>query len=104
VVNAFGLAVPFRLAGARVAIGGGGLGGLGHFLIRLFIWHEIFRLFRYLWRVPTFGPFIVIAIILIVAGVLIWRRTHGPFIRRGGGPGGRGRPGGGGGPAGPRDW
>jgi hypothetical protein len=93
--------MPFRLTGAHLALGGGGLGGLGHFLIRLFIWHEIFRLFRYLWHIHTYGPFIVIAIILIVAGVLIWRRTHGPFIRRGSSRPGRGSAGG---PGGPRDW
>jgi hypothetical protein len=102
VFNMHGLSMPFRLASAHLAIGGGGLGGLGHFIVRLFIWHEIFRLFRYLWRVPTFGPFIVIVIILVVAGALIWRRTHGPFMRRGiGRPGGWG---GSGGSGGPRDW
>jgi hypothetical protein len=25
--------------------------GLGHWIVRLFIWHEIWRLLRYLWRI-----------------------------------------------------
>ena len=61
------------LPGAHhVALGGGGIGSL---IIHLFIWHEIFRLFGYLWRIPTFGPFIVVLLGVIVVGVLVWRRS-----------------------------
>ncbi len=67
--------------GLHLGLGGG---GLAHLIIRLFIWHELFRLFRYLWRIPTFGPFIVVALGLIIVGALIWRRAHGPFRRNGG--------------------
>ena len=80
-----------------LALGGG---GLAHLIVRLFIWHEIGRLIRYLWRIPTFGPFIVIGLVLVLIGLLIWRRVRGPIWRgrrRGGLTGyGTGR--------GPRDW
>jgi hypothetical protein len=86
------------LPGHQLSLGGG---GLAHFIIRLFIWHEIGRLVRYLWRIPTFGPFIVVALGLIVVGLAVWRRYRGPIWgsrrRRGGSAGhGTGR--------GPRDW
>jgi uncharacterized membrane protein YgcG len=88
-----------RLPG--LALGGGGLASL---LIHLFIWHELFRLVRYLWRIPTYGPFIVILLALLLVGAAIWRRSRGP-IRWGGrrgGSSGYGR--GGGSSGGPRDW
>ncbi|MGO9078651.1 MAG: hypothetical protein ACLQDY_06365, partial [Streptosporangiaceae bacterium] len=53
-------AAPARLAGGHLALGGG---GLAHFLIRLFIWHEMWRLARSVWRIPTFGPIIVIVVV-----------------------------------------
>ncbi len=81
----------------HMALGGGGIASL---LIHLFIWHEIFRLFRYLWRIPTFGPFIVVLLGLILVGVIVWRQSGRPTRwsgRRGGSAGyGNGR--------GPRDW
>jgi hypothetical protein len=84
------------LPGHHLALGGG---GLAHWLVRLFIWHEIFRLIRFLWRIPTFGPFIVIAIGLVIVGLAIWRRYHGPIWgRRRGGSTGYGTG------SGPRDW
>jgi hypothetical protein len=86
------------LPGRHLGLGGVAGGGLVHWIVRLFIWHEIWRLFRNLWRVPTFGPFIVIALILVIVGLLIWRqsrrRTAWPGRRRGDGSPGRG----------PRDW
>ncbi len=87
--------------GFHLGLGGG---GLAHLILRLFIWHEIFRLFRYLWRIPTFGPFIVAALGIILIGLLVWRNAHGPVRlshRRRGGP--TSGPDGSGGP-GPRDW
>jgi hypothetical protein len=86
------------LPGHRLALGGG---GLAHLIIRLFIWHEIWRLFRYLWRIPTFGPFIVAGLVLVIVGLMVWRRFHGPVLggrRRGGGSVGDGTG------VGPRDW
>jgi hypothetical protein len=83
----------------HVALGGGGIASL---LIHLFIWHEIFRLFRYLWRIPTFGPFIVVLLGLMLVGVIVWRQSGRPtrLGRRRGGPGGYGS----GNSNGPRDW
>lgn len=85
------------LPGHHLTLGGG---GLAHWLVRLFIWHEIFRLFRYLWRIPTFGPFIVIGLGVVLVGLVVWRQYHGPMWpgrRRGGSAGyGTGR--------GLRDW
>jgi hypothetical protein len=101
-----GTVLAGRLPTAHLALGGG---GLGHWIVRLFIWHELFRLLRYLWRIPTVGPFLVVLLGLIIVGLLVWRQARGPR-----GPGGRwrGRPGGGGGQGpggsgsgpGPRDW
>jgi hypothetical protein len=80
----------------HVALGGAGLGSL---LIHLIIWHELWRLVRFLWHIHTFGPYIVILLGLLVAGALVWRRHRGGwrFGRRGGLTGyGSG--------SGPRDW
>ena len=82
----------------HLALGGG---GLAHWIVRLFIWHEIWRLIRYLWRIPTFGPFIVVALGLIIVGLAVWRqyrRTTWTGRRRGTGSTGYGTGGG------PRDW
>lgn len=85
------------LASRHLALGGG---GLAHWLIRLFIWHEIWRLIWYLWRIPTFGPFLVIALGCVLVGSAVWRGYHGPIWRgrRRGGSTGYGTG------AGPRDW
>ncbi len=85
-----------------LALGGG---GLAHLILRLFIWRAIWRLGLLIWRVPTFGPFILllIAAALVVLAVLRSRRGRGwPGARRA--PGRdpfRDRTDG---PAGPRDW
>lgn len=80
-----GTALAAWLPGHYLTLGGG---GLAHWIVRLFIWHEIWRLVRYLWRIPTFGPFIVIALGLALVGLAVWRQYHGPIWasrRRGGG-------------------
>ena len=96
-----GPALAARLPATHLALGGGA--GLAHLIIRLFIWHEIFRVGRYLWRIHTFGPFLVVALGLLLVGLIVWRQSRGS--RR---PGiWRGRSGGGGcagSSAGPRDW
>ncbi len=96
-MRAHGLAVAAWLPGHHLALGGG---GLAHFIVRLIIWHELARLIRYLWRIPTFGPFIVIALGLVLVGSLVWRHFHGPVW---GGRRRRGSAGYGSG-TGPRDW
>jgi hypothetical protein len=85
-------------AAHHLALGGAGIGSL---IIHLFIWHEIFRLFGYLWRIPTFGPFIVALLGVVGVGYLVWRRSGKPVrmgrARRNGSTGyGTG--------GGPRDW
>jgi hypothetical protein len=85
-------------APVHVALGGGGLGGL---LIHLIIWHEIWRLLRYVWHIHTFGPFIVLLIIAAIIGASVWRRQRGawrPGRRAGGSYTGAGTR------TGPRDW
>jgi hypothetical protein len=70
-------------------------------IIHLFIWHEIFRLFRYLWHIRTFGPFIVVLLGVVVVGYLVWRRSGKPVrLRRARRDGSAGD----GKSAGPRDW
>jgi hypothetical protein len=71
------------LPGAHhVALGGG---GIAHWIISLFIWHEIWRLVGFLWRIPTFGPFVVVLLGVVIVGLLVWRRGRGP-VRWGRGP------------------
>lgn len=94
--NVHGSAIAARLPGQKLALGGG---GLAHWIIRLFIWHEIFRLIRYVWHIHTFGPFIVVVILLAIVGLTVWRRQRGPRPwrrQRGSTSGGTG--------TGPRDW
>ena len=85
---------------AGLALGGGG--GLAHLILRLFIWHAIWRLGLLIWRVPTVGPGLLVLIVLALVAVAIFRARRG-----------RGRPGRGrgdpfgdrsGDQAGPRDW
>jgi hypothetical protein len=91
-----GAAAAARWPGSHLALGG----GLAHFIVRLIIWHELWRLIRYLWRIPTFGPFIVIAIVIMLAGLAVWRRRRGPRQRRASSAGSTGYGTG----TGPRDW
>jgi hypothetical protein len=108
---AYGHAAAARLPVVHQALGGGG--GLAHLLVRLVIWHELWRIGRALWRIPTFGPIIVILIVLAVIGLAVLRQSGFRWSRRGGGPGGTGSGSTGPGSAGtgstgsgpgPRDW
>jgi hypothetical protein len=86
-------------AGGAAGLGRFGGGGLGHFIVRLFIWHLIWRAGRDLWRIPAVGPFIVVLLIAGVVALVILRRQRGPrwWNNRGGSTGaGTG--------TGPRDW
>ena len=74
-------------------LGLGGGGGLGHLLVRLFIWREIWRLAIFLWRIPTFGPVIVLLIVAALVALAIFRARGGrgwPGPRWPGGPRGPG--------------
>ncbi|HTA02703.1 MAG TPA: hypothetical protein VK802_20155 [Streptosporangiaceae bacterium] len=90
------------LTNQGLALGGGGIGSL---IVHLFIWHEIFRLIRLLWFIPTVGPFIVVLLGILLIGGMVWRKGHGP-VRRGPIRWGRRRTGstGYGTGGGPRDW
>ena len=96
-MHACGCALAGWLPGHHLALGGG---GLVHLIVRLFIWHEIGRLFRYLWHIPTFGPFIVVALGCVLVGLAVWRHYHGRMwgSRRRSGSAGYGSG------SGPRDW
>jgi hypothetical protein len=72
--------VAARMLGPHVALGGGG--GLVHWLVTLFIWHEIFRVIFYVWHIHTFGPIIVAIVVLGLIGLAFWRRQRGPFRRQ----------------------
>jgi hypothetical protein len=100
VLYAYGPVAAARWAGAHLALGGSGLAGL---IIRFFIWHEIWRLVRFLWRIPTYGPFLVILLALILVGLLVWRQQRGQLRFRRRGRNGSGSAGYGSG-SGPRDW
>jgi len=73
--------VTTRLPGAHLALGGGA--GLAHFLIRLFIWHEMWRLARAVWHVPTFGPFLVVLVGSALVALMVWRQQRGAVGPRG---------------------
>jgi hypothetical protein len=87
-MHAVGGAIASRPPGAAVALGGG---GLGHWIIRLFIWHEIWRFMRFIWYIPTFGPFIAVLIAAALVGLVIWRQQYSQRRRAGSWTG-------------PRDW
>jgi hypothetical protein len=84
-------------ASVHVSLGGGGLGSL---LVHIIIWHELWRLIRYVWHIHTFGPFIVVLIIAALVGAEVWRRHRGAWRprRRNQGFSGSGSQ------TGPRDW
>jgi hypothetical protein len=87
--------------GGAAALGrfGGGGGGIGHFLVHLFIWHLIWRAGLDLWRVPAVGPFLVVLLIAVVVALVVLRQQRGPrwWNNRGGSSGA-------GSGDGPRDW
>jgi hypothetical protein len=74
-------AIADRLPASVQALGGG---GLGHWLIRLFIWHEIWRFMRFIWRIPTFGPFIAVLIVAAIIGLVVWAQRRSPRRRSSG--------------------
>lgn len=80
VMPAFGHAAAARLPVVHQALGGGG--GLAHFVVRLVIWHELWRMGRALWRIPTFGPIIVILIVLALVGLVVLRQRGFRWSRR----------------------
>jgi hypothetical protein len=68
-------------------------------LVHLFIWHLIWRAGLGIWRVPTVGPFLIVAIGLLIVAAIALRAQRGPgwWNRRGGSAGARGN-------SGPRNW
>jgi hypothetical protein len=88
---------PAALATSHLALGGG---GIGSFLVHLFIWHLIFRFVFAVWHIHTFGPIIVGLIVAGVVSLAILRSRRGSRWWRGS-RGGSMRYGTGGGP---RDW
>jgi len=65
---------PAALATGHLALGGG---GIGSFLVHLFIWHLIFRFVFTLWHIHTFGPIIVGLIVVGVVALAILRSRRG---------------------------
>jgi hypothetical protein len=83
---------------------------LAHIIIRLFIWHFIWKFVLLLWHVPTAGPYLVVLLGCALVGLVVWRkqrRTLGGSAATRWLPGGH-RPRGGlaryGTGGGPRDW
>jgi hypothetical protein len=60
---------------AGLALGGGG--GLAHLLVKLFIWHLIWRVGLLIWRVPAVGPELVVLIVLALIALAIFRARGG---------------------------
>jgi hypothetical protein len=74
-----------------------GVGGVAHFILRLFIWRWLWRFSMLIWHIKTFGPVILLLVVLVIALWLILR-TRRRQGRREGSLGDRGRDG-----PGPRD-
>lgn len=77
--RSYGFAVVAATAPLWGAIGRfGGGGGLGRFLVRLFIWHAIWRFALLIWHIPTFGPPLLVLIIaaVVTGGVFAARRRR----------------------------
>jgi hypothetical protein len=76
-----------------------GVGGLVHFIWRLFIWRLFWRWSLLIWHIKTFGPIILLLIVLCVALWLVLRARRRDTRRRPGAKdsGDLGDPG-------PRDW
>ncbi|HEY7147472.1 MAG TPA: hypothetical protein VH637_24765 [Streptosporangiaceae bacterium] len=65
------LAVTGRqAAGARV------IAGVGHGLGKILILHAVWRFIRHVWLIPTFGPVIVIVVVVALVGLSVLRRTR----------------------------
>lgn len=65
-----------RLFAGHTALSGHaalGVGGLVHFIWRLFIWRLLWRWSLLIWHIKTFGPVILLLIVLAVAMWLILR-------------------------------
>jgi hypothetical protein len=65
-----------RLFAGHAALSGHaalGVGGLAHFIFRLFIWRLFWRWSLLIWHIKTFGPVILLLIVLAVAMWLILR-------------------------------
>ncbi|MGP7996668.1 MAG: hypothetical protein ACLPKI_04940 [Streptosporangiaceae bacterium] len=73
-----------------------GVGGVVHFIFRLFVWRLLWRWSVLLWHIKTFGPVILLLIVLLVALALILRARRRADTRPRRGPGDDG--------PGPRDW
>jgi len=54
------------------------LGGLIHFILRLFIWRLLWRFGMLIWHIRTFGPPILLLVLAALALWIIvrWRRRH----------------------------
>jgi hypothetical protein len=84
-----------------MALGVHTVGGLIHFILRLFIWRLFWRFGILIWHIRTFGPVILVLIVgaLAVWIILRWRRRNRPGPPPGRSPGEEGPA-----DAGPRDW
>jgi len=82
----------------HAALGVGSVVGVAHFILRLFIWRWLWRFSMLIWHIKTFGPVILLLIVLVIAMWLILRTRRRQRSREGTlgdqGPDGPG----------PRDW
>ena len=63
-------------AGGAAGLGRLSGGGLAHFIVRLFIWHVIWRAGRGFWHIPTVGPFVVVLLIVAVVALVVLRKQR----------------------------
>jgi tetrahydromethanopterin S-methyltransferase subunit C len=60
-----------------------GGGGLGRFLVHVCIWHLIWRATLALWRILTFGPVIVVVLVIALVAAGACRSGAGRYRRAG---------------------
>jgi hypothetical protein len=63
-----------------MALGAHTVGGLIHFIVRLFIWRLFWRSGMLIWHIRTFGPVILVLILaaLVAWAIHRWRRRNQP--------------------------
>ena len=67
----------------HAAFGVGSVVGVAHFILRLFIWRWLWRFSMLIWHIKTFGPVILLLVVLVIGLWLILRARRRQGRREG---------------------